>query len=133
MLFSNLYNVHYCLELIYFENLLAIFLIGKIVWILWVLISQINKRDITGLFFLIHLFTFIVEGDSVFVKVYLCYSFINVINISVILFFPKYAYKAYACQTHVLFHTTIYTRVLLNVTKWMKRHPFCGACSSINI
>ena len=29
--------------------------------------------------------------------------------------------------------TTLYTRVLVNVTKWMKKHPFCGACLSIDI
>ena len=31
------------------------------------------------------------------------------------------------------FQTTLYTRVIVNVTKRMKRHPFCGANFSLNI
>ena len=30
-------------------------------------------------------------------------------------------------------HTTLYTRVIVNSTKWIKKNPFCGARSSINI
>ena len=30
------------------------------------------------------------------------------------------------------FHIILYTRVLLNTTKWMKNHQFCGAHLSIN-
>ena len=31
------------------------------------------------------------------------------------------------------FHTTLYTRVLVNITKLMKNHPICGARFSVNI
>ena len=29
--------------------------------------------------------------------------------------------------------TTLYTRVLVNIKKWMKNNQFCSACFSINI
>ena len=31
------------------------------------------------------------------------------------------------------FYMTLYTSILVITTKWMKNHPFCGACYCINI
>ena len=66
MFLSNFHNVHFHLKVTKLKKVLAIFLMGKIAWILWFLISQIVNRDTIGLLFLIILFKFIAEGASVF-------------------------------------------------------------------
>lgn len=76
-----------------FKKLLAILLIGTIVWLLWILSSQIGNRATIGLFFLLLLFKFTVEGSSGFLKHRPVKVFAALIIIAASLVLPQYAYQ----------------------------------------
>lgn len=76
-----------------FKKALAILLIGTIAWLLWILSSQIGDRATFGLFFLLLLFKFTVEGSSGFLKYRLAKVFIALIIIIASLVLPQYAHK----------------------------------------
>ena len=76
-----------------FKKILAIFLIGTIAWLLWVLSSQIGDRATIGLLLLLLLFKFVVEGGAGFLRYRSVKIFIALIIITASLVLPKYAYK----------------------------------------
>lgn len=76
-----------------FKKFLAILLIGTVVWLLWVLSSQIGDRATLGLFFLLLLFKFCVEDNSGVLKSRFLKVFVVLIIIVASLILPQYAHK----------------------------------------
>jgi suppressor for copper-sensitivity B len=76
-----------------FKKVLAILLIGTIAWLLWILSSQIGDRATIGLFFLLLLFKFVVEGASGFLRHRHAKVFIALIIVTASLVLPQYAHK----------------------------------------
>ena len=83
--------------------MLFILFIDIIAWILWVITSQIGNRATVGLFKLIHLLDFIVDGASGFLRYIYVKGFIDPIIIVASLVLPQYAYKEYSVYSVYLY------------------------------